>query len=217
MTEKAAMVGREAFKIWAPPGCKWSAWVRPVPFIFYNPDTLSQVMSYTLPDIFFTEELQSDTAIFVDLPDYEGVKVGLALAKLGWQPVPLYNGTDEKPGGKAITENHSIEYALIWGAGVLSGIDIKKDAPPAFLIDSNRMHRYRPDASVFDNSWDLYSQDIPSADYFLENEITKIVVFGEKIQKDLKRIFYKLQKKGIEFYFTKGYKEPERVAIRKQR
>jgi len=211
------MIGREAFKIWAPACCKWAAWVRPVPFIFYNPDTLNQIMNYMLPDIFFVEELQADTAIFIDLPDYQGVKDGLALAKIGWRPVPLYNGTDEQPGGVAITENHSIENALVWGAGVLSGIDIKKDAPPAFLLDSNRMHRYRQDTSFFDNSWDLYSQDIPSAEYFMNNGITRIVVKGDKFQKDLKRVFYTFQKKGLQIFFTNGYREPVPVFLRKQK
>jgi len=217
VTEKTVITGKEAFITWAPPGCKWSAWVRPVPFILHDTCSLNQVMNFKIPCIFYVDELQSDTAFFIDMPGYESIKEGLALAKLGWQPIPLYNGTDEQTGVKALVDNHGIECALFWGADVLADMNIKKDAPPAFLLDSNRLHRHKPEASYFDNSWDLYSQDIPSVEYFLDSGIQKIVVKGEKIHNDLKRIFYKFQKKGIEILFTEGYETPQKIIIKKQK
>ena len=32
------------------------------------------------------------------------------------------------------------------------------------------------DISIFDNSWDVYHQDLPTAEYFLNNGIKNIVV-----------------------------------------
>ena len=204
------MTNREAFKIWAPLGCKWVDWVRPVPFVLYNKDCLNQIMNFSIPEIYYTDKLQTDTAIFIDLPGYESIKEAVALAHLGWRPIPLFNGTDEDPETKALVDNHGIECALLWGASVLNNIKIKEDAPPAFLLDSNRMHRYKPEQAFFDNSWDLYAQDIPSVDYFWGNGIDKILVRGEKVHKDLKRIFKKFQKKGISIFFTDGYDEPKK-------
>ena len=143
------MTGREAFEKWAPSGCKWVDWVRPVAFIMRHTSELNQIMDYTIPSINYINELQTDTAIFLDLPGYESIKEGLALAMLGWRPVPLYNGTNEQQGATPLVDNHGIEKALIWGAQKLKGIDIKNDAPPAFLLDSNRLHRYKSNDSCF--------------------------------------------------------------------
>ena len=94
-------------------------------------------------------------------------------------------------------------------------MEISNDAPPTFLLDSNRMNRFKMNVSVFDNSWDIYAQDLPSAEYFLKNGINKIIVRGEKIQKDLRKILYKFQKKGIKILYTNGYEEPKGVKIKK--
>jgi hypothetical protein len=94
-------------------------------------------------------------------------------------------------------------------------MNITNDAAPAFLLDSNRTHRFKMNVSVFDNSWDLYDQDIPSAEYFLNNGIYKIIVRGDKVQNDIAKILYKFQKKGIMIFFTKGYDEPTEVSIKK--
>ena len=66
------------------------------------------------------------------------------------------------------------------------------------------MCRYKMDESIFDNSWDLYYQDIPSAEYFLENEIDKIVVRSNRLEYDLRLILYKFQTKGIKIYLCDG-------------
>ncbi|MCL2820743.1 MAG: hypothetical protein FWD38_07925 [Oscillospiraceae bacterium] len=221
------MTGREAFEIWAQPDSKWSSWVRPVAFIMPEcggecREESNHTIGIDIPDILYIDEFAADTAIFVDRCGYSGINEGLALAGLGWCPVPLYNGTNEQSGAMALVDNHGIENALIWGAGVLNTLSLKddapslkKDAPPAFLLDSNRRHRYKPDVSVYDNSWDLYNQDIPSPEYFTANGIDKIIISGEKIHKDLRVIFHDFQKKGIRFFFTDGYGKPEEVRIRK--
>jgi len=210
------MTGREIFKIWAPTGCKWVDWVRPVPFVaINNPHRTGPTMNNIVPKINYMSHMQENTAIFLDLPGCDSIKEGLALAGMGYRPIPLYNGTTEQQGAMPIVDNHTIENALIWGAYELEKLNIAQDAPPAFLLDSNRTHRFRMCVSIFDNSWDLYDQDIPSAEYFIKNGISRIIIRGETIQRDLVRILHKFPKMGISVLFTNGYEEPKEATIRK--
>lgn len=120
-----------------------------------------------------------------------------------------------KNGSLPTVNNHAIEIGLVKGANEIRKMEIAENAPPVFLLDSNRMNRLKMNASVFDNSWDIYDQDFPSAEYFLQNNINEIIVRGEKINKDLKKILYKFQKKNIKIFFTKGYEIPKEVIIKK--
>lgn len=171
--------------------------------------------SFTIPHINYISEFSSDIAVIVDLPGNDSVKEGIAVARLGFRPIPIYNGTNEQTGAIPTVDNRDIQVALIKGALELQKTKISDNASPVFLLDSNRMDRFKMDDSVFDNSWDIYYQDMPSAEYFLKSNIKKIIVRGETIQKDLKKILYKFQKKGIKILFTCGYEEPKEVNIKK--
>ena len=208
---------KDIFKIWAPSGVKWSNWVRPVPFMEIN----EHLKTYEYCD-FSIDEIECDqsmidgkTAIMLDLPGYEGVKEGIAFARKGFRPIPLYNGTNEQEGSKPTVNNQALEIALIWGALELQKLKIDEEASPVFLLDSNRLNRYKMDISLFDNSWDLYEQDVPSAKYFLENGINKIVIRSESVKRDLKEILYKYQKAGINIIFWERFEEPKEIAIKK--
>ena len=204
------MTGREIFEIWAPACAKWTDWARPVPFATINDSHKPNwATNFTMPTIKYMNSVWENTAIILDLPEYDSIKEGLALTKFGFRPIPLYNGTDEQQGAMALVDNHNIKSALIWGASVLAKSEISLTAPPVFLIDSNRTHRFKMNASVFDNSWDIYHQDLPSAEYFLNNCIHKIIVRSEMIQKDLRKILYGFQKKGITILLTNGYIDPK--------
>ena len=210
------MTGRDIFKIWAPNGVKWIEWVRPVPFIAINNDSrLYEVSNFEVNKINYISRLLTDTAIIVDLPGNESIEEGIGLAKIGFRPIPIYNGTNEQEGAMATVDNHAIEIGLIKGAMELEKIVISNNASPVFLLDSNRTNMYKMNVSVFDNSWDIYNQDIPSAEYFLKNGINKIIVRGEKVQKDLNKILYKFQIKGIQILFSNGYEEPKKVIMKK--
>ena len=210
------MTGRDAFKLWAPVGARWVDWVRPALFVAINDRfETNSVHNFTIPNISYISEPRADTAVIIDLPGYDSVTEGLALARLGFRPIPLYNGTTEQDGAMALVDNHPIESALRWGASQLETMEIAINAPPTFLLDSNRMHRFKMNVSIFDNSWDLYDQDIPSVEYFLSNGVDKIVVRAEKVHEDVVKILYKFQKKGITVLFTNGYDYPKEVAIKK--
>ena len=140
------MIGREIFNIWAPTGAKWVDWIRPVPFVAINDNHIpTEYCDFEIPKINYLEENVENTVIIVDLPNYQSILEGIALIDNGFRPIPIFNGTNAQFGVRTTTDNRIIERALIWGAKELQNKKITMEAPPAFLIDSNRMHRYKID------------------------------------------------------------------------
>ena len=209
------MRGKEIYKIYAPNGAKWTDWVRPVQFVAIDTYNRKLIADWMERKAMFLKNYQQDTAIFVDLPGKESIELSIDLAYKGYRPIPIFNGTDEQPGSQATTNTYLIESCLINGSEKLKNIKLDNNANPAFLLDSYRTNRYRAKESTFDNSWDLYKQDIPSAEYFKQNGITKIIIVGDAIQRDLKKIFLKFQEKGIDIYLTDGYTFPQKVKLTK--
>lgn len=211
------MTGKEVYKIWAPNGAKWVDWVRPVPFVQIDDEDFKIYKSgnFSIPKINYINELKKDTAIIVDLPEYYSISDGIALSKIGYRPIPVFNGTAQNKNARSTVDNHAVEAGLIFGALELQKIELDTDAPPVFLTDSNRLNRYKVDISVFDNSWDLYHQDLPSAEYFIKNGINKIIIRGNEFNTDLKKILFRHQEKGMKIYFTEGYDEPKEIKLKK--
>ena len=106
-----------------------------------------------------------------------------------------------------------IEPLLVWGANELE--EIKDMKNPVFLLDLNRLNRYKLSPSLFDNSYDMYDQDFPTAKFFLENGIDTIIVRGQKIEKDLNKILYQYSKKNIKILYTNGFEEPKEAKLKK--
>ncbi len=212
------MTEKEIYRIWAPSGKKWTDWVRPVPFAGAKLCTKEYPQTqFTIPRTDYIDETFAGAALVVDLPGVAGIKEGIALAQAGYRPVPVYNGTIAQKNARFTVNNDVIIYGLIHGAKYLSQIEIAPDALPVFLTDRNRLNRHKMNVSVFDNSWDVYHQDLPSADYFIENGIRKIIVIGEKVSPDLQKIFYGFQKKKIEIWHTNRYHKAVKVRLRKPR
>lgn len=210
------MLSKETYKIWAPSDSIWSPWVRPVPFIAIDKDdTIHEYYDFTLNEILYLNKLHKDTAIIIDEPGYDSIKEGIALAKLGYRPIPLFNGVNEQANSIATTNNHIIEPALVWGANILNTLDLDNDAPPVFLLDTNRLNRNKYNLSVFDNSWDIYDQDLPTYNYFIKHGIKKIIIKGDKINSDINKILYKFPKDKIKIYFTDGYEKPTEIKLKK--
>ena len=209
--------GKEIYQIWAPYGKKWVDWVRPVPFIEIHTQKKGYCVSaLEIPEAICIEPADNKTAIIVDLPGADSIEMGIALAKRGYRPIPIYNGVEEQQGARATTDNQSIDVALFLGAEKLKDIAIPDDAPPAFLLDTNRLQRYKMDDSIFDNSWDIYPQDIPSAKCFLNEGIEKILIIGDSVSRDLKKVLHDFQKKGLRIQLNDGYTKPQKVVIPKQ-
>lgn len=210
------MTNKEIYKIWAPDKKRWGDWVRPVPFInIDDSSSRKEFIDYRIPSINYLKELLNDTALIIDIPGIDSIKEGIALAKLGYRPIPIFNGTDPPIGTISTTNNQIIKPLLIWGAFELKNIKLKNDAPPVFLLDQNRLNRYKINNGIFDNSWDIYDGDLPSPKYLLENGINKIIVRSNFQAKDLRKILYKWQKNNIKIFFTNGYEEPKELKLKK--
>lgn len=210
------MTNKEIYKIWAPDKKRWVDWVRPVPFInIDDSSSRKEFIDYRIPSINYLKKLLNDTALIIDIPGIASIKEGIALAKLGYRPIPIFNGTDPPIGTISTTNNQIIKPLLIWGAFELKNIKLKNDAPPVFLLDQNRLNRYKINNGIFDNSWDIYDGDLPSPKYLLENGINKIIVRSNFQAKDLRKILYKWQKNNIKIFFTNGYEEPKEVKLKK--
>ena len=196
----------------------WSNWVRPVPFINIGVGKKSFANVYNEQHLFAKDEIApflEKTGIIVDMPGAESAMVGLNLAKEGFGIVPLFNGTIEQDGARATSDCQSASESLVWLGEKLQDINVADNGKPVFLLDSNRLLRFKRNINLFDNSWDIYSQDMPSVKYIKGNGINKILVIGEKIAPDLKRILLKYQKGGIDIYLKKIYEEPKKIKLRK--
>lgn len=201
---ESRLKGKETYQIWAPYGKKWVEWVRPVPFIEIH----TQKKGYYVSPLSTSKQIEikadGKTAIIVDLPGQDSIEMGLTLANKGYRPIPIFNGVEEQEGARATTDNQSIDTALFYGAKILEQISLSDDAPPAFLLDTNRLQRCKIDDSIFDNSWDIYPQDIPSARYFKSQGIENIIVICDGISRDLKKILHDLKKKGLQIHKNVG-------------
>lgn len=209
------MIGKNVYKIFAPRGAKWTEWIRPVPFIAIDTYSRVPINNWVDRKISFLTEYKSEVAIVIDLPGKESIEYAIALAKIGYRPIPLFNGTDEQINSRAIIDTYVVESCLINASKKLEKINIANDANPAFILDCYRTNRHRISESMYDNSWDLYKQDLPSIEYFKQNNIKKIIIIGKEIQRDLKKIFYEFPKHGIEFFLTDGYKSEKKIVLRK--
>jgi len=212
------MNARRIYETWAPPQAQWTNFARVVPFIALNKtDKTRSISNLTIPKIYFLDKLQTDTALILDLHGNDGVEEGIAFARLGYRPVPLYNGCSEQDGAMALVDNEIIEDALFLGAAELQNINIPDNAPPVFLLDCGRDQKYKMSVSVFDNGWDVFPQDFPSGANLISSGIKKIIIRSDRIRKDLAAVLYKFQKDGLEIYFTDGFMPPQKKTIKKVR
>lgn len=209
------MSGKEIYKIYAREDTKWTEWIRPVPFVAIDTYNRKPVFDWLDRQVMFIKKYEKDTAIFVDMPGKKSIELGISLARLGYRPIPLFNGTDEQNGSQSIIDTYLIESCLINGAQKLKSISIDKNANPVFLLDSSRTNSYRYKETIFDNSWELYKQDIPTSKYFKACGIHKIIIVGDSIQQDLKKIFLEFQDAGMDFYLTDGYSSVKKIILRK--
>jgi len=204
------------YKIWAPDGALWTQWAKPV--LFANPNPGYGV--FNIPETTFPDEILSaadakDTAVIFDLPGKEGLEKGLALARAGgYRPVPLYNGV-EGPNEEAMVVNvKEIVNVLFQSANILSGLNLINEAPPVFLLDSNRMKGRGKQRGKYDNRWCVFPQDMPSAAFLLDQGIKKVAVCSEggKIQNDLSHILYRYQEQGVKIYLLNGQLKETKIS-----
>jgi hypothetical protein len=89
----------------------------------------------------------------------------LAYAKLGYRPVPLYNGVRGDKDYDNLIDGEDLQNWLFAGAKVLKDLEISRDAPPVFLLDSRRLKAKTKKRGIFDNRWVVFPQDMPSSNF----------------------------------------------------
>jgi hypothetical protein len=205
------MSPQELFETWAPNGALWSPWAKPVLFVqLGDPDkrkekdvpisTASEVVFEPSPSLQWLQNYGSETAIIINLPGAGSVEMGMQVAQYGFRPVPLYNCTS---GPKAVVDVEPIKLALIQNGALLR--KLPDDAPPAFLIDSQRNPAgMQPRYGQFDNRWAIFPQDFPSALFLKTNGIRRALVMQSQLQrwsafdKDLYEVLHRWSSGGIE-------------------
>ncbi|MBK8027370.1 MAG: hypothetical protein IPK19_39765 [Chloroflexi bacterium] len=192
------MNDKQLFEIWAPPESIWSPWAKPVVFTvstFASPEA----PPLTPPDVSAWRDSVRDSALIVDLPGARSVSYGLALAQIGFRPVPLFNAVDSS---SSVVEVKSIRLALEAGAEPLQQARLSAEAPPAFLLDSNRLSG-SPQPGDFDNRWVVFPQDFPSGALLKARGIRRVTVLrATYLQRDLVWMLTVWKRAGLEIYDT---------------
>ncbi len=159
------MTRDEIFAAWSPPGAIWSNWTKPALFARL-PCEVSATDGGANLDVSWAPPLAERVALIVDLPGAISVRCGLALASLGYRPVPLFNAVPPPAGSAAasVVDVEPILNALQQGAQRLQELSIPTEAPPAFLMDANRQANEQPLLpGTFDNRSVVFVSDFPSA------------------------------------------------------
>lgn len=194
------------YKIWAPDDALWAQWVKPVLFM---KEPYINNLEMNIPDIEWITDYDLNTMIIIDLPAENGVFEGLALAKSGYRPVPLYNGVNGSNEDSMLVDVRNIVKALYKGGDILASCRIHPEAPPVMLLDSNRMEGGIIIPGMYDNRWCVFPQDMPSASFLQKQRIYKIIVRSDIIRNDLAHILRRYQEGGIKIYKCRDGKTVE--------
>ena len=191
-----ALTGEELFGIWAPVESPWSRWAKPVLFAQFdhaaeipaNPE-LGDETDERLP------VMRRDLAVIADLHGPKAVRVGLALARRGYRPVPLFNATIGYP---PLVDVRPTLDMLRAAAVPLKDIRCKPDEPPVFLIDADRMQGV-PVPNRYDNRSVVLPQDFPSGTFLLSRGIREVLVItsGSEAREDLEHVLRRWQEAGL--------------------
>lgn len=202
------MDASQLFETWAPPDSVWSRWAKPVLFAdTVIPGTAPVSQEPPPPPSSPRAETRirvledGATAFVLDLPGAQSVELGLALARAGYRPVPLFNTADHVA---AVVNVRPIRDQLKAGAEEVRRLGTRPGAPPAFLLDSGR-GAGTPSPGKFDNRWIVFPQDFPSANFLRSQGIHRVVLLqekarGEQPQPDLAHVLRRWQEAGVEIY-----------------
>jgi hypothetical protein len=193
------LTNEECYEIWAPDNGLWSPWAKPVLFTEAPPARRIEASPASgAPGPSWLPDARRDLAVVVDLPGAESVLTGLALARRGFRPVPLYNG-NAGYGMVPTVPVDDIAHLLFERADLLREQRLAPEAPPAFLLDANR-DRGAPIPGVFDNRWVVLPQDFPSATFLLANGIREVLILQHNALEpdtDLAHVLLRWQRAGV--------------------
>lgn len=214
------MTPEEIYALWGPADSVWSQWVLPVPFVQL---VCAQVLPpATMPEFnldWLPKGGAADLAIVVDLPGGDAIYYGLHLLARGYRPVPVIDGSPgpeqnvvlprdpSSPMNKAsksvsVVDMRELLRAPCQGAARLKEVELPNNAPPAFVLDSNRMTvaPFSVDGA-FDNRWMVFPQDFPSNRFLRDQGIRKVIYVHDRFltqpPDDVAHILLRWQEDGI--------------------
>jgi hypothetical protein len=215
------MTRDEIFECWAPFAGPWSKWVKPVLFAALNPyGTVPQTERPAL-NLDWIRELNSRSALVIDVPGADGVEIGVRLAECNYQPVPQYNSAPG-PGGNlnaplsgivpgalsplpptpiTMVDVVPIMQALREHATKLKSLQLSPDCTPAFLLDANRRTGVgAASEGRFDNRSISFPTDFPSANFLIANGVQTVVLaqYDSRLpQQDVAHTLLRWQEAGV--------------------
>jgi hypothetical protein len=193
------MTKEELFDAWAPEGAQWSAWAKPVLFAQW-PDTVTPgATGPEWPDASYLwlPQASGRTVLVLDLPAVESIRTGIAFARRGYRPVPLFNTSH---GPSPVIDIAPLLLALAKGGLHLKTISLSPNAPAAFLLDADRMQPATPPSpGKFDNRWVVFPQDFPSATFLRSHGVTEVLLIhnGSTPREDLAHVLLRWQEGGL--------------------
>lgn len=226
------MNSEEFYKVWADPTSPWSDWVAPALFTRLHRD--GEILpAATVSKPAWVSSLSPGTALVIDLPGADSVKVAMMFAESGYRPIPLFNaspapyesaglGLVEMSPCKCAIEMQSVMDAIATATPSLVSMSFPEGAPPAFILDSRRLSNlprteYK---EFFDNRWMVFPEDFPAASYLRAHGIDKVILVQEnrlEPQEDLARVLIRLQQSGIETHAARFTSDepPRRIVVKK--
>lgn len=225
------MNSEEFYKVWADPTSPWADWVAPALFTRLHREG-EMISAVALPTPAWVSSLSSGTALVIDLPGADSVRVAMMFAQYGYRPIPLFNaspapsestglGLAETASRKSAIEMQSVMDAVAAATPGLVSTSFPEGAPPAFILDSRRLANvpHSEHKEVFDNRWMVFPEDLPAAKYLRSHGIDKVILVQENRpdpQEDLARVLIRLQQAGIEIHavqFTSNG-PPRRITVK---
>jgi len=195
------MTVEQVFRIWAPDEALWSPWVKPVVFTGMNVGLQPEGLVWARVDLELPPA-DGKTVVVIDVPGGAGVWLGMAAARQGYRPVPLYNAVPGARGQVAAVDMWEIVSALREAALELAELKLPAVAPPAFVLDANRRTGSRtPLPGQFDNRSISFVTDFPGPNLLrnvgVENAL--LVQEGDRLdpQPDLAHTLRRWQEIGM--------------------
>jgi len=222
------MTREEVFEAWAPAASIWSPWVKPV--LFAHVPSSAQALTVAADTELDTiaERLPAGdraTALVLDLPGSLGVRFAEALIERRFRPVPLYNSCPPPERSlRAGIDVYPILDALVAQASVMDRARLPSDAPPAFLLDSDRRlgrAGYVAAPGTFDNRWISLPTDFPSSNYLRARGIERAVVVQDRALEpaaDLSHTLMRWQEGGVTIHgvaLVSGVGTPQVIRVKR--
>lgn len=199
------------FELWAPTGALWSDWAKPVLFAHLRlplPRNVSSAVALSDTALSWLPASDGRTIVVADLPGGRSVRLAEQLVPRGFRPVPLFNAA---PGVSAHAVDGPGPAMLVDVAELVQAVRcasvrleqrlpaLPTDAPPIFLLHSERRRAARPRAGDFDNLSVSLPTDFPSARFLQEHGVTQVllVLDGTAPEIDLAHTLLRWQQAGL--------------------